>query len=144
MADFVYSIEGFRPPSEDGVCRWGFSAVIDRELARKARETEVSDEIRAGLLKFGNEAIRRVFGRDFSSWELCGEVYNFSGESLLLHYCSVPGDRCTLGMNSGEFEFGRGVEYQSHNVDNAQQAYALLALWTRWANGVNIYLQGNV
>ena len=145
MGKFIYEINGFMPPSEPGVGRCGFSAFLDKELAVRASQVKVSSEIQKGLLKFGSEAIRRVWERDFKESELCGEVYNFHEDSLLLQYCSVPGDRCILGMAPGilttlqEGTFPDRVEYSTHNVDNPLQAYALLTLWLRWANGVNVF-----
>lgn len=143
---FFYHIEGFIPPLGEETLRLGscgFSAYLDRELAKRAFQKEIPENI--PLQDIGRNIIRG---------------YNLSADRNFKPYFFIPNEQekttCfvrTISIsNFGACDLSadwRGVEslrkeddeytehwleYTSHNVDTPVQASALLSLFLAWAN----------
>lgn len=143
---FLYEIVGLQPAGGDRLGRFGFSVFLDREIAKKAFEKELPEGHHFNEIA---ESILIDCGLIKKSQRIYHSPYNFAKNeegnlSSLIHYVQVPGDACELGMAWREIDSLRRddhrnwVEYHPDNVDNHQQAYALLGLFTYWANIINI------
>ena len=151
MSSFIYRIEPIIPPSRESSRTFLVSADLDYEFALKARETDMPEKVYEGFIKQGREIIK-LFGL-----KNMGNVipYNFLKGSWLLHYCTVPGDACDLGLEHFSHEhflrsadeirkeggLERSVSYSPHNVDMKEQAFCLLSLWVKWANTAKLLLE---
>ena len=151
---FVYEVSGFFPYMDNGRLLsggFGFSVFLDRDIARKAFETELPED--CNLNDIGRQIL--VDCMRFSSYELdesfIREPYHFlkndDGKlTSLLHWVGVPGDACDLGIDHEEIEdlkindYKGWVEYHPHNVDTLSQASFLLSLFIYWANTMNMVL----
>jgi len=153
MSKYVYGIDALIPPNESKLGFWGFNSELDPEFAAKARDTRIPEEVENNLQQHAGKIIQ-----GFGLAEL-GEIknpYHFMEESYLLHFVTVPGDACELGLGSfcqdDFFEDGwrrlkeagitpEGVIYVPHNVDSKDQAFCLQTLWLHWANGARSILE---
>jgi len=151
---FFYRVEGLYPTDTgSGLSRFGFIVNLDRDFARKALQKEMTEHGRKHFVESAKRTVGMVGLGGF------GEPrYQFVDDSCLLQFCMVPGDACDLGMDPmkipslrreiDELNQGKRIEgiykspitYGPHNVDGYQQAYALLSMWTHWANMVNAWV----
>lgn len=139
---FVYKIVNYNPPPEKGM-GYGFSAILDGELVRMLRAKPMSEEARGRANELATRTIRRLWRDCDYGLDMLKEPYSFVEDSWLLHYCTVPGDRCSLsigqsGLASIESGFDRQLDFNPHNVNHPTQAYGLLSIWLRWANAANL------
>jgi len=148
---FYYRISSLMPSENIPHSNYNFSAEIDPSLAEKAFKNSPKEGFIKNFQEGGKKLISKYF--DLKIENLLGP-YNFiekqdGKESFLLRGICVPGDACDLSIDGTEY--GRIIEkpdqikhlyhlqYVPHNVDNHTQAFALLALWTEWANFLNIF-----
>ncbi len=143
---FIYEIVGLQPASGDKLGRFGFSVFLDREIARKALEKELPYD--SPMIEISKQIVRDC-GLKIADYE---NVYYFVKNkneklSCLMHYIQVPGNSCQLGMDwmqvrgLEEKSYNNWVKYNPSNIDNHHQAYALLGLFTYWANIMNVVLR---
>jgi len=137
-----YRIVGLEPRLCPG--GFGFSANLDREYAIKALNYKIPEKVKENFREFGLRVIKEV--RLKNKGFMSGDPYHFLDDTFLLRYCEVPGNACDLGVEGSDLgQFVKDsketklpitspLRYGPHNADNHQQAYALLALWTNWAN----------
>ena len=142
-----YVVSGFTPPIEYQLGGFGFCVGIDMGLAKKALERKLPDEGFDRMQEIGKKII--VSSGLAKKDEHIYPPYKFAeskeGYNLLLRFCDVPGNACSLGLDGDWlYKFERFdkydgellLEYVPHNVDSIHQAYALLSLWTNWADSV--------
>jgi hypothetical protein len=136
MARYAYRIEGLEPPLERG--RPGgygdFGIFLDREFALKAKQNTIGEKVQNRLQEIANNNIKRMFFR-----QLIGPPYSFLNDSMLITSCQVPGDNnCSLLIDRSQIDSLENVSdkselhYYTHNVDDINQAYGLVSLFTRW------------
>ena len=131
--------------------RYNFSANVDSVLAEKAFRNIPKEEFIRNFQESGKELISKSFNLKLKE---ISDPYDFAQRedgkfSFLLRGCRVPGDACDFGIDG--LEYGNiikkpdkikkmyNVEYVPHNIDNHVQAFTLLALWTEWANFLEIF-----
>lgn len=135
MVRYAYRIESLEPCVEEGKTpNYGFSVFLNRDFALSAKQNIVSKEVQENMQKMASDAIKKMFYR-----KLVGPPYHFLDDSILITGCQVPGDNnCELlidrnQIDSLEKEYEKSeLHYYTHNVDNSNQAYGLLSLFTRW------------
>lgn len=146
---FLYRIMGFFP-ADNSLGAYGFSVELDKDLANKALQTELTEQGYKHLTQMAETVIRRA-GLAMQK-ERVSTPYHFVGNksgnlTCLLQFCTVPGNACDLGIDG--IETGRLVErgkiehnpeYDPHNVDHPRQAYSLLSLWLNWADLIEAFL----
>ena len=144
---YIYQIRDFTPGNSRG--GYGFSILLDRELAIQAFNTKMPGEVNQRLNKFA-KAIVKESGLAKTGFLSEREFYRFFNDSWLLQYCSVPGNATNIGIDPSDFdevENDQGldvvnwIEYIPHNVDTMQQAYTLLSVWLDWANAMDTILR---
>ncbi len=143
---FFYSIEGLTPRGDLTLGGFGFGAYLDKDFAKKAYETELPETNRLNEIAETILVDSRLIKKGERFYH---SAYNFvrnkdENQTCLLHYATVPGDACDLGIDGSDLSHIRegrwdyigldgAVEYGPHNVDSHLQAYALLSLFTTWA-----------
>jgi len=140
---FFYHIEGFQSPKEQNqLGGFGFIVYLDKELAKGAFDRTLPEK--SPMMEIGREIIKNY---GFSDAELkFFEPYLFARNennniSCLVQSFNVPGNACGLDADwqqiddlKKRYDRGNFIGYYPHNVDYAQQASALLSLFTQWAN----------
>jgi hypothetical protein len=135
MVRYAYRIEGLEPPFEfDRIPNYGFNVFLDRDFALNAKKDLVGQRAQERLQEIAAAAIKRMFYR-----QLIGQPYHFLGDSMLITSCQVPGDNnCELLIGRDQIDSlerknaKSELHYYTHNVDNRDQVYGLLSLFTRW------------
>lgn len=138
---FLYSIEGFQPPSElSEPGGFGFQVFLDKELARKSFEKPLPEK--TPLIEIGRDIIRGYGYKVQDYFEPYLFVRNENVLTSFIHSLDVPGSSCGLDLCEDGFgvkrllyhEEDNWIQYSPHNIDHASQAAALLSLFTKWAN----------
>lgn len=140
--NFFYRIEGYSPTKTGSGIRFGFSTSLDIKLAKKAYQTKITPKIEENLQKMAKLIIidSGLAGQD----EMIRKPYSFvrreDNLSTLLHFCTVPGNVCDLGLDINRIselkedsDWKNWISYDPHNIDSLNQAYALLSVWLYWA-----------
>lgn len=147
---FLYRIDGFFPRKGLDLGAYGFAVELDKELANRALQKEITEEGYKNLTSLAESTIK-IVGLAVAK-ERIMDSYHFVANSkgnltCLLQFCRVPGDACQLGidgMEMGRFvergKIERNPEYQPHNVDHPRQAYSLLSIWLNWVDCVEAFL----
>lgn len=147
---FLYRIDGFFPVEHLDIGAYGFSVELDKNLANRALQTELTESGYKNLMKLSETLIQRVWLS--RKGERVRPPLHFVANkedklTCLLQFCTVPGDACDLGidgMETGRFvergEINRNITYCPHNVDNPRQAYALLSVWLSWQDHIEVFL----
>ena len=147
--DSFYRIEGFSTLGE-GMGGQGFMIHLDPDYAKRFYETELNERGHDHLQDHGKRII--VGAGLVESIEDTRNPFVFvendeGNRTFLLHYLSVPGDACDLGIDGSKMGYwkpffkGKGgrtefwVDYTPHNVDSMQQSHALLSAWLAWVGG---------
>jgi hypothetical protein len=154
MRNFHYSIDLFYPKKDITFGRWGFNTYLDTKVALALRDIPIKADMAERLQVGGREIIS---GFKLDKLGKIKHPYVFVEDSCLLRGVQVPGDACDLSLGESEtrdyvsdFDSHRKfmaeylerkgeiapVHYTPHNIDNQQQASALLSLWLNWANTI--------
>lgn len=149
---FHYEILGFSPRNDLTLGGYGFSIYLDKELAKKAFEQELTEYGYKNLTEMATNIIIDVglAKKD----EIIHPPYNFfpnkkNNLTCLLQFCDVPGNACDLGASWDQIEdlkrdsYKNYIEYHPHNVDTSRQAYALLSIWLNWEEHIKALLEYN-
>jgi len=148
--DSFYILKNYQPARVASGIDFGFSIKLDIELARKAMQTKINEKACSNLQRIAKQIIVDAGFQDYMY--MIKPAFNFlEGDDKeltnLLHWCDVPGDACSLCLEGNEIyylknqnTFREYIEYSSHNVDNSQQAYALLSVWSFWADTIKAVL----
>ena len=141
--EFFYKIVGFSPREDMCTGGYGFCVLLDKNLAKKALETELFEKGYNNLETIATSTIKGVglAKKDERIKPPYHFVRNEDGKlTWLLQFCTVPGDACDLGLEWGEINGLKGehfykdyIDYTPHNVDHVRQAYSLLSIWLFWA-----------
>lgn len=148
--EFFYKIDGYSPSKTGFGVQFGFSTSLDIELAKKAYQTRIKEEVHDNIQKMAKLIIidSGLAGQD----ETIRKPYSFiRGEdnhlTNLLHFCTVPGNSCDLGLDINgiselkkESDLKTFISYDPHNIDSINQAYALLSIWIYWAERAHTIL----
>ena len=140
MHNYFYRVEGFSPDPDLRPGGSGFSVYLDRDFARDALKAKLPARGRKNLDTIAKTALHSLFGKEL----MIRPPYQFVDDTCLLHYVTVPGNACDLGVDGivmSEFKkekesWKNTLEYHPHNVDSHTQAYALLSLYLTWAHMV--------
>lgn len=155
--NFIYSIEGLPPISDDdGFIMpggFGFNINLKAEFAKRAHSKELPKE---NHFRYIAKSIIEGTGLSKDPYHING-AFRFTEndndhKTCLLRYIQVPGDACDIGIDGSEYsnilrtdwsniERNGALMYDPHNIDTHSQAYALLALFTSWANITDAYLK---
>ena len=94
---FPYRIEGFVYPDlsqGNSLGRFGFTAELELSVALEARKFELKDSVRDNFQKIGHK-IMECYGLEELGPR---DPYMFVDDSLLLHFVTVPGNACDVGL----------------------------------------------
>ena len=156
--DFQYGFGELMPNFDSPHSNYNFNAYLNSTLAKKAfNETKINPDFYLDLDNKGELLISNLFKIRHSKKNLDFTPYHFfynknDEKTFLLRGVFLPrdlGDSCDLsidGSDAGDiidrsdkfFEYSSKLKYIPHNIDNPMQAFALLALWTEWANSLVI------
>ena len=146
----IYRIGELEPRTDISMGRYGFSVGIDADVAKKALEIELPKDVYERLGEIGKEIIVSTGLDKKDSLFLRNPYYfvknNEGNLTWLLNWIQVYGDACTLGTDGEQMSLAEGYHtgnflgYYPHNIDYMSQAYTLLALWLRWADGIELTL----
>lgn len=139
--EILYRIEGLIPTRTMAVGGYGFCVSLDMDSALLLLKIPRNPTER--ITDIAKKTLEVLFGD-----RLLHPPYRFiqmqdgsKRDSCLLHYCTVAGDACDLGISFADLDSNskyrsgkKWVIYSSHNVDSPTQAYGLLSLWLQWFN----------
>jgi len=131
--EFHYSVEGFYPrASTDFRDRFNFTLYLDRNISKLIKGISIDEKIRKRFQEIGQEDLKNMGKKWY-------EPYLFHENSLLISQINIESDGRWLASSRDDIleldkekPFNNFVRYNSHNIDTPEQAYALLALFTRW------------
>lgn len=121
------------PSERDG---YGIFIRLNRKDAKVARGFKIDDKDIADLQRLGRE---RVIWRLNTRSRPMVTPYEFFEDSLLVKSVAFGGDGCSLGIEHRELTGledspdDEPVVYTPKNVDHIVDSYALLALFSLWA-----------
>lgn len=130
-----YMIEGYCPYPQ-GFGQSGFSISLAPELAGKFKLLKRNDDapLKSMLLDYMKKSVAEY------DRALCR--IEFLDDSWLIRSMAVGGQCACFGIDGMSIDlirrgdYGSSVSYNPHNIDNPQQASAILGTWLLWFNHV--------
>jgi len=136
------------PPLErEKLGAWGFSAILERDIARAALLTEIENHDWIHLQHIADRIIRGygLAKEDENIKPPYEFVRNEEGNlTLFAESFNIPGNACFLFYPPDSLEELRKkeksnlnwIEFNPHNVDSSSQQLTLASIWETWATGV--------
>lgn len=128
----LYRVIGYSPPAKAmTLSGYGFSVNLDGDYARRCVNKKRPEGFDEKLNEFGKNVLRSLW----NGMEHIRTPYVFLEDTMLLRFCSAPGNACDLGIDGidlDRIDRDETVSYHPHNVDSHVQAYALLSVWIMW------------
>lgn len=148
-----YRIEHFYPDHRrlDKILSHGFSIHLELEVAQKLINIKLpKDHL---LNDIGLRYIQTVFGKCYDNDRLISyrSPFDFYKDSILVSHVNVPGNACSLDINSNNIKdltpkthlnnlVSTAISWEPHNVDSRNQAFTLLSLWLLWYESAMTYI----
>lgn len=148
MEKFFYRIQGFEPPDDDRLGGYGFNIIVSPDFCKKALNKCLPEVGYNNLQRYAKNIVDKIMPNRLPAEPLNFFPMNEKEQTLscLLQSCSVPGNACSLGVSWAQLSgLKKGdtdsLHYDPHNVDDKNQAFALLSIWLKWANLVESFVE---
>jgi hypothetical protein len=113
--------------------RYDFAVYLDRDFAREMIRAQIPDKRQKRMNEIGNEELKGM-GINWLS------PYTFYEQSCFVSQVYIGRNGVWLATNCNNIESllregeNEPIEYHSHNVDTAKEAYVLMALFDKWVD----------
>ena len=121
--DACYSIQGLIPRTDMPYgSAYNFTIHIKTSVALKFRDVKLTDERMINFNKVMAQALQPMWGKQ-KIYHSADRPIFFYEDTLLLRYCTVPGDACDLGISGEDLNYLQSITIKGVTYYNLDYAY---------------------